>query len=199
MRFLSALPPIWLAASQGIYDDSSIVSIIHDDGSLVDVANIPTLLADAGVEGDQRVASFLLTSLVRTLKFAQCQIVPTSVDTLSNVDLCAYLNETRRYLSNHVIVCGKNVIGRMTRIDNKLNVDDPRSRWQYFLRRMGMRDVWELLQEYPRKNVTVAVIDQGVDFTDQDLAPLKSSFVTSDGKAIDGGWNFWTNSSKLTV
>mmetsp|Transcript_8578 Transcript_8578/g.10363 ORF Transcript_8578/g.10363 Transcript_8578/m.10363 type:complete len:90 (+) Transcript_8578:208-477(+) len=50
-----------------------------------------------------------------------------------------------------------------------------------------------------RKNITVAVIDQGVDFSDPDMAPLKTAFVTSDGKVIDGGWNFFDNSPSLTV
>ncbi|KAF4647592.1 hypothetical protein FOL47_004415, partial [Perkinsus chesapeaki] len=55
---------------------------------------------------------------------------------------------------------------------------------------MSMGDVWELIQQYPRREVTVAVIDQGVDFTDADMAPLRSTFTTSSGRVIDGGWNF---------
>ncbi|KAF4653192.1 hypothetical protein FOL47_010657 [Perkinsus chesapeaki] len=198
MRLVSAFLLACQAASQDVRGERTIASILSG-GSVVDVNTIPDLLSQAGVKEDLRITSFLSSSRIKTLKFAQAQIVPTSTGSVSNADLCAYLHEAERHLPDLVVTCGKDINGEMTQLDDNLHVNDPNAKFQTQLDRMRMGDVWGLIQQYPRKNVTVAVIDEGVDFTDPDMAPLKSTFTTSDGRVIDGGWNFIIDNSTLTV
>ncbi|KAF4672058.1 hypothetical protein FOL47_000998 [Perkinsus chesapeaki] len=198
MRIVSAFLLACQAAPQDVHGERTIASILSG-GSVVDVNTIPDLLSQAGVQEDLRITSFLSSSRIKTLKFAQTQIVPTSTGSVSNADFCAYLHEAERHLPDLVVTCGKDINGEMTELDDSLHVNDPNTKFQTQLDRMRMGDVWGLIQQYPRKDVTVAVIDQGVDFTDPDMAPLKSTFNTSYGRVIDGGWNFIGDSSTLTV
>ncbi|KAF4659415.1 hypothetical protein FOL47_007591 [Perkinsus chesapeaki] len=179
-------------------DDYTVLSILSG-GSMVYVDTIPELLHKVGVEVDGRIATLLSTANIKTLKFAECQIVPTSSGSVSNADLCDYLHGARRHLPDLQVTCGRNIAGEMTQLDDTLHVNDPDAYMQDYLRRMNMGEVWGLIQQYPRREVTVAVIDQGVNFSDPDMAPLRGTFTTSDGKVIDGGWNFQYGNSTLTL
>ncbi|KAF4663327.1 Suppressor of the cold-sensitive snRNP bioproteinsis mutant brr1-1 [Perkinsus chesapeaki] len=197
-RFLSALLPICYAAPIEVYDDRTILSIFSG-GSPVGVVNIPALLAVTGVLGNIGIATFLSTTPVKTIKFAQCQAVPTSTDSVSNAALCEYLYEAQKHLPHLVVTCGRNVMGELTQPTDMPDNDDPDAHRQTYLDRMNLTSVWQTINEYPRKNVTVAVLDQGVNFTDPDMAPLKIAFITGDGTAINGGWNFVDDSAILTA
>ncbi|KAF4646650.1 Suppressor of the cold-sensitive snRNP bioproteinsis mutant brr1-1, partial [Perkinsus chesapeaki] len=129
MRFIATLLLACHAASQDLYDDQTVLSITSG-GSMVDVGTIPDLLARRGARGDQRIASFLSTSRIRTLKHAQCQIVPTSTGSVSHDDLCSYLNEARRYLPNLDVTCSGNINGEVTQLDDSLHVNDPNASLQ---------------------------------------------------------------------
>ncbi|KAF4647941.1 Suppressor of the cold-sensitive snRNP bioproteinsis mutant brr1-1, partial [Perkinsus chesapeaki] len=198
MRSIPALLLTWYAASQDVYDNRTVLSVFYE-GSMIDVRTLPDLLAHAGVERDDRITSFFNNTHIKTLRYAECQIAVTSMDSVSNVDLCDYIHEAKRHLPGLVTTCGKNINGKLTQLDDELYVNDPAARMEAQLVRMRMAEVWETLQKYARTNITVAVIDQGVDFVDPDMKPLMCSLNTSDGRTIKGGWNFVDDCALPTV
>ncbi|KAF4672941.1 hypothetical protein FOL47_011211 [Perkinsus chesapeaki] len=191
------IPYLAQNAAQDLYDDKTILSVTSDD-SLVDIRTIPDLLARAGQQGNPKIATFLSNARIETLKFAQCQIAHTTISSVTNDELCEYLHEAGRHLPGLVVTCTRNIGGEEANVRDELHVNDPQAIRQSQLARMRMGEVWQLLQEYPRREVKVAVLDHGVNFTDPDLAPLRGSSVTSDGKDIYGGWNLINDDSVLT-
>ncbi|KAF4672942.1 hypothetical protein FOL47_011212 [Perkinsus chesapeaki] len=188
---------VGIGSAQDLYDDKTILSVTSDD-SLVDIRTIPDLLARAGQQGNPKIATFLSNARIETLKFAQCQIAHTTISSVTNDELCEYLHEAGRHLPELVVTCTRNIAGEVANVRDELHVNDPQAIRQSQLVRMRMGEVWQLLQEYPRREVKVAVLDHGVNFTDPDLAPLRGSSVTSDGKVISGGWNLINDDSVLT-
>ncbi|EEQ97108.1 Thermitase, putative [Perkinsus marinus ATCC 50983] len=63
---------------------------------------------------------------------------------------------------------------------------------------MNMQDVWRLSAPYARRTVAVAVMDNGLNFSDPEIAPYRGVFRKKSGGSIDGGWNFVDDSSNLT-
>ncbi|KAF4661454.1 Suppressor of the cold-sensitive snRNP bioproteinsis mutant brr1-1 [Perkinsus chesapeaki] len=193
---------------RGGFGQRTIVSVL-ENGSMVDIRSVPDRLARDGVprtEEISNISEFLSTVLIKTLTFVEYQIVPTSVDSVSSAALCRYIQLAKYYLPKVSVECDPDIevveMGNRNRRATglsaqcaKLYVNDPDAHHQTHLERMQMPAVWDLIKQYPRRNVTIAVIDGGVDFTDPDLAPLRSSFTLSNGTVIDGGWNFVNNSA----
>ncbi|KAF4672049.1 Suppressor of the cold-sensitive snRNP bioproteinsis mutant brr1-1 [Perkinsus chesapeaki] len=227
---------IWFAIGQTTRGQRTILSVLSND-SMIDVRHIPQRLSLAGIPTSpksDKVVAFLSAASIETLRFAGCQIAPTSVSTVRSDELCDYLHLASHHMPHLSVACGEDaeVVELVNRerqhsnqptttstaqpttprstttttsqpprpaLDGELHVNDAHVRFQKHLARMKMGDVWDLVKQYPRRNVTVAVIDEGVDFTDPDLAHLRSTFTRSDGRVIDGGWNFVDNSSSLAL
>ncbi|KAF4672050.1 Suppressor of the cold-sensitive snRNP bioproteinsis mutant brr1-1 [Perkinsus chesapeaki] len=252
---------IWFAVGQTTRGQRTILSVLSND-SMIDVRHIPQRLSLAGIPTSpksDKVVAFLSAASIETLKFARCQIVPTSVSTVESDELCEYLHLAGHRMPGLSVACGEDAevvkLGNRERRDPPTSrstttttpwpmkqrstttttpqpttlqatittptqsitsparvapatqpprpqgddkLDDPRIHFQTLMRRMKMSDVRQLIKQYPRRNVTIAVIDDGVDFSDPGLAPLRSSFTMSDGRVIDGGWNYVNDSSTLS-
>ncbi|KAF4667262.1 hypothetical protein FOL47_003664 [Perkinsus chesapeaki] len=83
--------------------------------------------------------------------------------------------------------------------DTSLHVNDPDAHYQRHLEWLQMGEVWRISRPYVRRKVKVAVLDSGIDWTDEDFASLKETVKKKSGGYLDGGWNFFTNSPDMTT
>ncbi|EER15458.1 Thermitase, putative [Perkinsus marinus ATCC 50983] len=197
MKLLSFVPLIAASTSTNVYDSKTIVSVTSAD-AFVDVRDIPKRLEDAKVALKPGMAAFLKTATIKTLKSSGLQVVATSEDTVSFDDLCDYLEEAASKLSGLDCECSPNFAIKEEDTSDDLGVNDPNASSQRAFKRMNMQDVWRLSASYARRTVDVAVMDNGLNFSDPEIAPYRGVFRKKSGGSIDGGWNFLTNSSNLT-
>ncbi|KAF4667252.1 hypothetical protein FOL47_003654 [Perkinsus chesapeaki] len=83
--------------------------------------------------------------------------------------------------------------------DTSLHVNDPDAHYQRHLEWLQMGEVWRISRPYVKRKVKVAVLDSGIDWTDEDFASLKETVKKKSGGYLDGGWNFFTNSPDMTT
>ncbi|KAF4696659.1 hypothetical protein FOZ60_016669 [Perkinsus olseni] len=149
--------------------ESTIVSITSDTGD-VDVRQLPRMMRNAGYTPDPEVTSFLDTAEITTLEYVHSQSD-----------------------------CAEDASGDIFELDGDLDVNDPDAKYQKHLEWMDMSEVWKLARPHVTRTVKAAVIDTGVDWTDPDFAPLKGTLAKKSGGSLEGGWNFFTQSTDLTT
>ncbi|KAF4725968.1 hypothetical protein FOZ63_026132 [Perkinsus olseni] len=196
MRISLALSLVPLVGS--VTPPTDTIVSIKSGGKDVDVSQLPTMLAKAGYTPDPEVASFLETAEITTLEYVHSQVVQTPPHTIGTEALCSFVTSASSKLSLQS-ECSKDVNAAVTsQLDPDLHVNDPYARDQRHLKLMKMGEVWRLASPHVTRNVKVAVLDSGIDWTDRDFAPLKGRLRKKSGGYLEGGWNFFTNSSVLT-
>ncbi|KAF4719004.1 hypothetical protein FOZ63_010568, partial [Perkinsus olseni] len=196
MRILHATSLTALIASTVSTSDTivSIKSGVED----VNILRLPRMLRDAGHMPDQKIVSFLDTADITTLGYVHSQVVQTSAVTVDSETLCSFVTMASNQLSLQS-ECGEDVDGDAFGLtDSTLQVNDADARYQKHLEWMKMGEVWRLSSPHVTRTVKVAVTDSGIDWTDPDFAPLKGTLKKKSGGYLEGGWNFFTNSSILT-
>ncbi|KAF4667735.1 Suppressor of the cold-sensitive snRNP bioproteinsis mutant brr1-1 [Perkinsus chesapeaki] len=137
--------------------------------------------------------SFLMTVKVKTLTNVNIQIVWTSVrDTnyLGPDTFCDYIDMASRLLPDIVATCTDDALsGTKFSSSDNFNISDPLSRTQFQLQAMRMGKVWSLISQRRLREVSVAILDDGIDFRDPDLASSRGIFTTSRGHVITGYWD----------
>ncbi|KAF4659824.1 hypothetical protein FOL46_006442 [Perkinsus olseni] len=178
---------------------SDTIVSIKSGSADVDIRRLPQIMRDAGMIPDQKIASFLDTVEITPLEYVHSQVVQTSASAIdSDSDaLCKFVTVASSKLSLQS-ECGEDISGQV-QYDDDLNVGDPDARYQSPWKWMDMAEVWRLALPHVTRDVKVAVLDSGIDWADPDLAPLKRTLKKKkSGGYVDGGWNFFTNSSNLT-
>ncbi|KAF4690157.1 hypothetical protein FOZ60_000612 [Perkinsus olseni] len=196
MRILHATSLTALIASTVSTSDTivSIKSGVED----VNILRLPRMLRDAAYMPDQKIVSFLDTAKITTLGYVHSQVVQTSAVTVDSETLCSFVAMASNQLSLQS-ECGEDVDGDAFGLtDSTLQVNDADARYQKHLEWMKMGEVWRLSSPHVTRTVKVAVTDSGIDWTDPDFAPLKGTLKKKSGGYLEGGWNFFTNSSILT-
>ncbi|KAF4732555.1 Suppressor of the cold-sensitive snRNP bioproteinsis mutant brr1-1 [Perkinsus olseni] len=192
MKLLSFVLLITASSSAEVYDSKTILSITLDD-AFVHVQDVPQRLAP-----NPKMAAFLKTATIETLKYSGLQVVATSEDTVSSADLCAYLQDAASRLPGLECECSPNFATKQEAIEEDLGVNDPKAKWQRAFKRMNMKEVWRLSERYVRRTITVAVVDTGLNFSDPEIAHSRGTFYKKSGGRIYGGWNFLDGSSNFT-
>ncbi|KAF4696656.1 hypothetical protein FOZ60_016666 [Perkinsus olseni] len=177
--------------------DSTIVSIKSATGD-VDVRQLPGMLTKAGHPFDPEVASFLETAEITTLEYVHSQVVQTPPHTIGSEALCSFVTSASSKLSLQS-ECAEDGSGVVFKLDSDLHVNDPDAGYQKHLKWMDMGEVWELALPHVSRLVKTAVLDAGIDWTDRDFAPLRGRVAKRSGGYLEGGWNFFSNSSGLTT
>ncbi|KAF4691216.1 hypothetical protein FOZ60_016031 [Perkinsus olseni] len=194
---ISTIPVFSLASLIGASTPTTdtIVSIksgTHD----VDIRRLPEMLRNAGMIPDQKIASFLDTVEITALEYVHSQVVQTLASAIDSDALCKFVTVASSKLSLQS-ECGEDISGQV-QFDDDLDVDDPDARYQKHWKWMDMGEVWQLALPHVTREVKLAVLDSGIDWADRDFAPLKRTLKKKSGGYLDGGWNFFTNSSNLT-
>ncbi|KAF4677307.1 hypothetical protein FOL47_002235 [Perkinsus chesapeaki] len=136
------------------------------------------------------------------------QIVSTPTNEVDADTLCGFLSMATKLLPDISAECTRSAVseltgGRRRKCECDLNVNDPGACTQCQLERVHMREVWQTAEQYPLRNVSVANIDAGVDFTDPGLAPSRlleralSEVVREGIIVISAAGNFGENSSDV--
>ncbi|KAF4680319.1 Suppressor of the cold-sensitive snRNP bioproteinsis mutant brr1-1 [Perkinsus olseni] len=176
MKLLSFVVLIAASSSAEVYDSKTILSITLGD-AFVNVRDIPQRLEDAKFAPNPEMAAFLKTATIETLKYSGLQMVATSDDTCE---------------------CVPNFATKEEAVDDDLGVNDPKAKWQRAFKQMNMKEVWRLTERYVRRNIYVAVMDSGLDFSDPEIASYRGFRRKKSGGYIYGGWNFVDDNSNLT-
>ncbi|KAF4727988.1 Suppressor of the cold-sensitive snRNP bioproteinsis mutant brr1-1, partial [Perkinsus olseni] len=121
MKLLSFVLLIAASSSAEVYDSKTILSITLDD-AFVHVQDVPHRLAP-----NPKMAAFLKTATIETLKYSGLQVVSTSDDTVSSADLCAYLQDAASGLPGLECECSPNFATKEEAIDDDLGVNDPKA------------------------------------------------------------------------
>ncbi|KAF4728579.1 hypothetical protein FOZ63_004686, partial [Perkinsus olseni] len=197
MRIASgfSLAPL-IGATTSLSD--TIVSI-KSGPDAIDIRHLPHMLREVGHIPDQKIASFLSTAKVTTLKHVGSQVVQTSALTIDSHNLCNFVTTASKNLSLQS-QCGKDGNAEpFGELDSELNVNDPDVGCQHHLTMMQMGEVWRLAIQHATRRVKVAVIDSGIDWNDPDFAPLRRTLKTKSGGYVPGGWNVFGNSPFMTT
>ncbi|KAF4681056.1 Suppressor of the cold-sensitive snRNP bioproteinsis mutant brr1-1 [Perkinsus olseni] len=120
MKLLSFVLLIAASSSAEVYDSKTILSITLDD-AFVHVQDVPQRLAP-----NPKMAAFLKTAAIETLKYSGVQVVSTSDDTPPG-------------LPGLECECSPNFATKQEAIDEDLGVNDPKAKWQRAFKRMNMK------------------------------------------------------------
>ncbi|KAF4663031.1 Suppressor of the cold-sensitive snRNP bioproteinsis mutant brr1-1 [Perkinsus chesapeaki] len=194
----------YLVNSEAAGDGRTLLSITNttQPKEMIDVHSLPSLLKEKiGYVTDPKISSFIKSVRIKTLTHLNIQIVWTSVDHVDSVTFCNYTAMASRLLPDILVICADNPVAKLDgghnpkRCECDLHVNDPGACTQCQLKRMHMPEVWDLVHQHTLRDVSVAIIDDGIDFSDPDLAPARGVFRRSDGVILHGSWDTVYNTS----